>query len=444
MTDLDLNEDSLLDFWDRRRWVTIRPVNVIHIETDYSIILRCRPSLTTDLPLDSCPGIKSRLALQSDSRMKKRSAETYLISPLKKVSRTEIEDRPRGEVPPLVPSSVPDARMQNIPSTSSAPTLQCAPATIPERPPIPPVGLALDSGPDGESLVDDSLSNVSVLSWHTGYEKIAQLKDDEHLTEAVAFPLVFGFKYVKSTACSYKRAWDCAPKEFQDAFLKLGDSKKASWKRFKTALRKKKLPTYAHILVKPSTVTSHSNSSSESVKPFPTNQLSPILPIVNLAESIVSVKREPDLASPASSDLEDDNGSDVNLCPFCDQPLPELPSGNLTAMLAALEKRTYKDPTADNPHHCTAPSIRVFAGFCARHRFETHEIPNAIASGWPMQVNFGALFDRVSRLYLHLMDVPKDGKNTFLLTAKEYYKTDQLRKQGVSAQFHRFDKFGAG
>ena len=120
---------------------------------------------------------------------------------------------------------------------------------------------------------------------------------------------------------------------------------------------------------------------------------------------------------------------------MCDQPLPELPSRNLTAILAALEKCTYKDPTTDNPHHCMAPSICVFAGFCACHHFETHKIPNTIASGWPMQVNFGALFDYVSWLYLHLMEISKDGKNTFLLTAKEYYKTDQLRKQGVSAQF---------
>ena len=138
--------------------------------------------------------------------MKKQSAETYLISPLKKVSQTEIEDRPHGEVPPLVPSSVPDARMQNIPSILSAPTLQCAPATIPKHPPIPSIGLALDSGPDSESLIDDSLSNVSILFWHTGHKKIAQLKNNEHLMEVVAFPLVFSFKYVKSIACSYKQA----------------------------------------------------------------------------------------------------------------------------------------------------------------------------------------------------------------------------------------------
>jgi len=178
----------------------------------------------------------------------------------------------------------------------------------------------------------DSLSNVSISTWHNRYKKIAQLKDDELLTEAAAFPRVFGFKYVKSTACSYKWTWECTPKSFQDAFLHLGDVKQAFWRNFKLALRRKKLPLYAcqasgSSAPKPLPAEPEDRyqaavpSSKETLRPFPT-QLSSIQPSVTLAESILElVKHE----SEAISLLDEEPDLNQNLCPFCDQPLPDSP-----------------------------------------------------------------------------------------------------------------------
>ena len=60
-----------------------------------------------------------------------------------------------------------------------------------------------------------------------------------------------------------------------------------------------------------------------------------------------------------------------------------------------------------------------------------------------MSVDFGVLFDRVSRKYSHLAGV-MESDNQFLLSAKEFYKSDTLRKEGISGQFSCFDQLGAG
>ena len=65
-------------------------------------------------------------------------------------------------------------------------------------------------------------------------------------------------------------------------------------------------------------------------------------------------------------------------------------------MYRDLESQTWPDPLPDNPNHRSAKSFTVFALYCERHRFESQSLPEAISNTWPMSIDFGKLFDRVT------------------------------------------------
>ena len=65
-------------------------------------------------------------------------------------------------------------------------------------------------------------------------------------------------------------------------------------------------------------------------------------------------------------------------------------------MYRDLESQTWPDPLPDNPNHRSAKSFTVFALYCERHRFESQSLPKAISNNWPMSIDFGKLFDRVT------------------------------------------------
>ena len=84
-----------------------------------------------------------------------------------------------------------------------------------------------------------------------------------------------------------------------------------------------------------------------------------------------------------------------SLCPFCDAQVSS-PSPTLLTMYRDLESQTWPDPLPDNPNHRSAKSFTVFALYCERHHFESQSLPVAISNNWPMSINFGKLFDRVT------------------------------------------------
>ncbi|KAF9522000.1 hypothetical protein CPB83DRAFT_734389, partial [Crepidotus variabilis] len=134
----------------------------------------------------------------------------------------------------------------------------------------------------------------------------------------------------------------------------------------------------------------------------------------------------------------------TQLCPFCDNRLPDSPSARLLAALKVLKAKTWLDPLPENPFHRSATSFRVYVDFCTQHRHEKSEIPQAAAAGWLLDVDFGGIFDRVSRNVVCLAAVKDDKENVFFKQALNVYKGDSLRMQGVSAQYSHFDRIGAG
>jgi len=259
------------------------------------------------------------------------------------------------------------------------------------------------------------------------------------MTEALAFPTVFGF--VKSTACKYKHLWKNAPEKMKATYIKLGNSKAASWHNFSIALR------------------NGQNGHDQSSPPPSPSASSP-------PQNIQIPASFPDLPSPPSLQPSFDDPTDsvsiqINvktesiepditiedfskLCPFCDRQLPDSPSELLVKLRAELETNTWPDPMPDNPLHRSAPSFQAYIHYCTRHEFKTEHLPTAVLAGWPMIVDFGGIFDRICHEYFLLMGAAKDENNEFMITAKEYYRPGPARLQGVLSQLTRSSKIGAG
>ncbi|KDR68400.1 hypothetical protein GALMADRAFT_231366 [Galerina marginata CBS 339.88] len=456
---LKLDEDSLFDFWDYPNWTTITPSSIILVEKDQTVILRHRPSVFEELSVEKCPGLSDVIAFRLRSRSK-RAADTTLVSPLKKSSR-RIDQASAGQAtstsgsstqPPSKPDTPSDATALQVPahqahSISAEPHLSMKDVLVSTN--------TNHATPPNDSVSEpDSLAAISVSTWRSGYDRIDEMKDkDSKVTEASAFPTVFGIRYIKTTACKYKRHWKHAPKQLQNKFLKLGDTKEASLLNFTAALRAGSIINVASDDNSPIDLSSdtppplspkHSVNplpdviSMQSLAPFP-NLPSPLLGHFDNIPPAVTVKNEP-----AEFDLDDSTKDFTKLCSFCDGPLPDQPSEMLLKMRRELEASTWLDPLPENPLHRAAASYTIWIHYCTRHEFELTQMPLATSAGWPMNPNFGEIFDRVSRDYLLLSGVAKHEDNEYLFSAREFYRPGPSRLQGSMSQMERSFEIGAG
>jgi hypothetical protein len=69
----------------------------------------------------------------------------------------------------------------------------------------------------------------------------------------------------------------------------------------------------------------------------------------------------------------------------------------LTRLLAATAKKSSPDPRLTNPLGRKAP-FTVFIAVCQRHRFESEILPEAEHKGWPKEIEWTKLEERVGRL----------------------------------------------
>ncbi|KZT33098.1 hypothetical protein SISSUDRAFT_1037280 [Sistotremastrum suecicum HHB10207 ss-3] len=81
------------------------------------------------------------------------------------------------------------------------------------------------------------------------------------------------------------------------------------------------------------------------------------------------------------------------LCPFCDEILPETPSQELRALIETVSSTA--DPRPGNRNGRKAP-LMTYISICQRHRWESKDLPMAVARGWPQEIDFATLPDRVA------------------------------------------------
>ncbi len=94
--------------------------------------------------------------------------------------------------------------------------------------------------------------------------------------------------------------------------------------------------------------------------------------------------------------------------------------------------------------------MSVYIASCKRHRFEVHQIPEAVAKGWPTDINFGKVRERVERLAVVLAKLVRDEGNTreesvyWTTVTAEVRKLGSRAASGVKGQFESFEKTQPG
>ena len=138
-----------------------------------------------------------------------------------------------------------------------------------------------------------------------------------------------------------------------------------------------------------------------------------------------------------------------SLCPFCDEELPLNPSPFYRSLLETARRKAYPDPRPTNPHGLKA-MMGIYVASCKRHRFEAHQIPEAMAKGWPTDINFGEVRERVERLADGLAKLVRDEGNAreesiyWTIVMMEVRKLGSRAVSGVKGQFESFEKTQPG
>ncbi|CAL1715163.1 unnamed protein product [Somion occarium] len=109
----------------------------------------------------------------------------------------------------------------------------------------------------------------------------------------------------------------------------------------------------------------------------------------------------------------DPNMDHSTLCPWCDEPLPPVPSPHLKSLIRAARQRSFRDARPTNPLGLRAP-LPVFVAVCQRHTFERVQIPLAQQRGWPMSIQWEDVGHRVRQLAGTLRKIVDDVDEDWL------------------------------
>ncbi|KAI0955259.1 hypothetical protein AcW1_006890 [Taiwanofungus camphoratus] len=141
------------------------------------------------------------------------------------------------------------------------------------------------------------------------------------------------------------------------------------------------------------------------------------------------------LRSDDMSDLDDEDllfiDPDVDpasLCPWCDERLPPVPTPYLSTLIVAARASSSPDVRPTNPLGLRAP-LGKFVGVCQRHRFESHQVPRAQRKGWPMQIAWNHVSERVGALRPRLQAIVDDVDEDFLSGAPREDRDDEDEAQ---------------
>ncbi len=92
----------------------------------------------------------------------------------------------------------------------------------------------------------------------------------------------------------------------------------------------------------------------------------------------------------------------------------------------------------------------IYVASCKRHRFEAYQIPEAKAKGWPTDIDFGKVRERVERLTVGLAKLVRDEGNAreesiyWTTVMTEVRKLGSRAASGVKGQFESFEKTQPG
>jgi hypothetical protein len=446
-----MNMNSRIDVYIDGKWKLVGPSHPIPVDKDHPLLIHLRHDLLRGITDEECLGIQDEYNLQPKCRptANKRSAHP-LASTLQKTPRlaTNLATDARPASPPLsAPSTNHAADAQPASPLVSVPSLLGPPLSVssPVGDPSQLTALAtmkLNQDKLAEPAFEpaDTSSKAKVVwpsSFYTcdvsaGLRRI-ELLCNSGAAQSTAFNKVFSrVSYAKSTFCHHKADWHRSSRSLREDFINYGRTTKGLFSNYLLA-RRGKAPK--------STPPPKTQKGRRSVLETPEPE-SPL-----------------DLSDTASIDgngEEDDllkgvvpEGELGQLCPYCNEPLPDPPSETLKSLHRRLLPMTRPAQNLENPN-ARSGRAAVYMNFCERHQFENKQLPMAKARGWPIKLEFSQLPGRIkglSDVLTEFVEGPEaDGPNDFLKAAKSAHRVTPgtgnraLRSMG----FATFQQHGAG
>jgi hypothetical protein len=448
IADLELTLESYLEHYSNGKWTLIRVSSPMVVTRDQRVLLRVRQRLTEEFNDAEWPGIDQEIEQQGKSRQAgtylKRNAED-LVSPLKKVARDEkstsaSNSRPRSpslvlkvaqdeeltfasnsrpRSPSLVlttqPSSLPPSSplatsvVSACGSRSSKLPAKSKPHKAPTQPKARLVVRAFPGAPTPPCWPDD----FYVCDVHAGLREITRLMS-QNGSQKGSFSTIFdGAPYRRTTVAKYKGLLDDENnRATRKEFIQYGRVQKALFLRFveactgKRPRRKGQRKPQTQRCVTPTSDEAESSDgesvaattiedklcSEDDSDPDPDTEL--VAPIHSGVDEL------PDGTKPACEPSKKGLGE---LCKFCREPLPAVPTPHLNSLLLELKKL---------PGYPDRLSFVAYIDYCARHRFETDEVPKAIAAGWPDAIDFFGLVQRTRNFKAELEELLLDPQDS--------------------------------
>ncbi|KAF8324247.1 RTC4-like domain-containing protein [Cantharellus anzutake] len=206
-------------------------------------------------------------------------------------------------------------------------------------------------------------------------------------------------------------------------------------------------------------VTVKSQGGANAVKPFPlstpeleeqtfeTNgglSVPPDNPSLNKSRTAHGSHLAPGLEVDISYDTSDAIDPST-ICPFCDEPWPSDPSAELTNLLARARRKAWPHKRYTNPEGLKAP-LEAIIDLCNTHRSEASIIPEGIAKGWPSEIDFDAIPNRLWKLkpaLQKLIDFPS-GWHFFDIAKKDIQQFGAAATNSTRGQFSTFSRTQPG
>jgi hypothetical protein len=411
-------------YWDGQ-WQTSQLDVVLVINRAHAVLLRLRPSLLEALV--ECPGLDKEIKLQPRLSTRNKRAADDLVSPIKKVARVDVESAPsqsggKGKEKAteiiIINSPSPPAQLSMstfVPQTRPPKSVAPFPLDLPE----PNFSKARKSFPR-DYYVSEVIEGLRVMS---------QKMDADRISQRVAFSVVFpGVKYHKGQLSQTRTILTRAGDKLRRRFRKYGTTSDGTWANLKALL--------------PKTILDKGFTDDGSIR------------ALEVSEDDYSdgapkqVIRFDDGNFSDDTSISSDESHSGPQCPFCDEYLKREPSDVLVNMLNVLLPKSTPDPSPSNPNHHKAKGSATI-GYCSRHRMESDIFPTAEREGWPMVLDFAALYERVLQLdhYLRpLLEFELTDRNEFYKEVMKSFApgTSKAAASSIGGQWHSFKGHGAG
>ena len=255
--------------------------------------------------------------------------------------------------------------------------------------------------------------------------------DSERISQEAAFRIIFpDAKYHKGQLSSARIILARAGDRLQRRFQKYGTTSDGTWRKLKALL--------------PKTILDKGFADDQAIRDLElsTDDYSSD----TTCKQIISTDD-----SNSNSKSMSSNGSHTHSgpqCPFCDEHLGCKPSAYLVKLLEMLLQKSWPDPLPWNPGHRKAKVTDTIA-YCNRHRMESNILTMATRKGWPLDIDFSALYEHVLALdsiLRLLLDPDLAADNEFHKKVQESFAsgTSKAAASSIGGQWASFKGHGAG